>query len=164
MKFRCPLCGRKIGCDDSWVGQNAVCPACGGKIVIPKAQDDDVDNLLPTYQEIDQLLRQSTNWQDRIFSFRNADGSFKTPLLAKILYYTSMIMATLLCIAIAVIIIIAPVLERIADGVSKTIFYIIIVVITDIIFSLGVAQVIYAVCKICYHAERIDERMSNPKK
>ena len=180
MKFRCPLCGRKIECDDLWAGEKTDCPACGGDINIPVTPNDDgkqtahkiIYDLAPSimiqgkyaFREADQFLRKSTNLRERLFSFRNTDGSFKTPLLASILYYTSMIMATLLCIAIAVIIIVALLLERIAEGVPTTIFYIIIAVITDIIFSLGVAQVIYAVCKICYHAERIDEQMNKDKK
>ena len=164
MKFRCPLCGRKIGCDDSWVGQNAVCPACGGKIVIPKAQDDDVDNLLPTYQEIDQLLRQSTDLRSRLFSFSNDDGSFKTPLLSNILYYGSVCAAVLLFIAIIVLIFIGSYVDSIAKGVFSTVFWTILNIIKYIILALGISQLIYAICKICYHAERIDERMSNQKK
>ena len=169
MKFACPLCGKKIECEDSWAGAKTACPACGGEITIPKVeslyeQQSSIRVAKEAFIEADQFLRKSTNWKERLFSFKNADGSFKTPLLSNILYYASMIMATLLCIAIVIIIFLALYLDDTARGVRTMVFWTIVDVIKYIIFMLGVAQVIYAVCKTCYHTERIDKQMSKDKK
>ena len=34
--FNCPHCNQKLEAEDSWVGQVADCPVCGGKISIAK--------------------------------------------------------------------------------------------------------------------------------
>ena len=40
LKFACPHCEQHIKCEDNVAGQTINCPACGGKVVVPKLPDE----------------------------------------------------------------------------------------------------------------------------